>query len=341
MGDPPGDSAVYRSSEPGILTADCIRIRVARDVLPEFVAYAFETKSVQRQMEGITRGVAQRKVSLARFRECIRVPLPPLDHQRRIVEILEDHLSRLDAADAELHRARNRRPLMLESFLLKHRSIRSADHRRLGELLAEPLVNGRSVPDGDGFPVLRLTCLSSDGRVDLTQRKLGSWSGSEAAAHVVTKGDLFVARGNGSLRLVGRAGLVDEEPLKPVAFPDTLIRVRARQEIMSNAFLCLIWTGVNVRRQVEGLARTTAGSYKINQKHLQEVTLPCPDVTTQSAVVEETTWLLDSSSRIEASIDMAIARGERLRRALLAAAFAGRLTGRPGDDQVVVEMASV
>ncbi len=108
---------------------------------------------------------------------------------------------------------------------------------------------------------------------------------------------------------------------------------------MSNAFLCLIWNGVNVRRQVEGLARTTAGIYKINQKHLQEVTLPCPDVTTQSAVVEETTWLLDSSSRIEANIDMAIARGRRLRRALLTAAFAGRLAGGTGDVEVVEELA--
>ncbi len=30
------------------------------------------------------------------------IPLPPLTEQRRIVEILEDHLSRLDAADADL-----------------------------------------------------------------------------------------------------------------------------------------------------------------------------------------------------------------------------------------------
>jgi type I restriction enzyme S subunit len=32
----------------------------------------------------------------------VPVPLPPLDEQRRIVDLLDDHLSRLDAADAYL-----------------------------------------------------------------------------------------------------------------------------------------------------------------------------------------------------------------------------------------------
>src|SRR5438477_10659089 len=95
---------------------------------------------------------------------------------------------------------------------------------KLGELLEEPMANGRSVPDGSGFPVLRLTALKG-GRVDLRERKRGAWGAQDASRFRVRNGDFLIARGNGSLALVGRGGLVEDEP-DPVAYPDTAIRVR-------------------------------------------------------------------------------------------------------------------
>lgn len=50
----------------------------------------------------------------------------------------------------------------------------------------------------------------------------------------------------------------------PVAFPDTLIRVRTRLDTVHPEFLALVWNGSDVRRQIEAAAKTTAGIYKIN-----------------------------------------------------------------------------
>jgi type I restriction enzyme S subunit len=105
MGDPPGDSALYPADQPdAILTADCIKWRLhpLAGSAPFFV-HAIRTRAVREQILGLTRGVAQRKVSLARF-ATIRVPVAPAREQHRIVEALDSHLTRLDDAVATLER---------------------------------------------------------------------------------------------------------------------------------------------------------------------------------------------------------------------------------------------
>ena len=119
MGDPPGDAAVYRSAEPAVITADCIRVRPGEAVLPEYLAYSFGASAVRDQVLAITRGVAQKKVSLGRFRSGVSIPIPQLSEQRRIVEILEDHLSRLDFAEAGMADAQRRLKALHKSVLLK------------------------------------------------------------------------------------------------------------------------------------------------------------------------------------------------------------------------------
>lgn len=168
----------------------------------------------------------------------------------------------------------------------------------LVDLLSEPLRNGRSVPTAaDGFPVLRLTAITK-GSIDLGQRKSGAWTASDAQPYLVTAGDFLIARGNGSLALVGRGGLVRAEP-DPVAFPDTMIRARPDRSRLVPEYLALVWESHQVRRQVEESARTSAGIYKVSQPSLAAVTLPVPSLPEQRrivAILEEHLSDLDDAS---------------------------------------------
>ena len=66
---------------------------------------------------------------------------------------------------------------------------------------------------------------------------------------------------------MGSAGRVLDEPT-PVAFPDTMIRVRLDPNVISADFFLWIWNSRTGRSQIETAARTTAGIYKINQDHV-------------------------------------------------------------------------
>ncbi len=255
----------------------------------------------------------------------IPLPLPPIEEQRRIVGLLEWHLSRLEAAETLLANSVERLARMAGSWLAFQPTLSQAERRPLRSLLASPLRHGRSVPTADnGFPVLRLTALSGP-RVNLAERKIGAWDGEQASPFLVARGDFLVARGSGSLHLVGRGSFIDEDP-DPVAYPDTAIRVRLSTDHMTPAFLSLIWGSRVVRAQIEALAKTTAGIHKINQADLARVEVPVPALKEQRDLVRSAGEFEVAVLRLQEAVKAAQIRGSALRRSLMSSAFSGRFT---------------
>jgi len=165
------------------------------------------------------------------------------------------------------------------------------------DLLAEKIVNGRSVPTREGgFPVLKLNAIKN-GYIDPSVAKEGSWSESEAEPYILRSGDFLLSRGNGTLSLVGRGGLVLEE--RKVAFPDTMMRIRINSGLVDEKYFCLIWNGPLVRREIESSARTTAGIYKVNQEILRNITIPLPPLAEQVRIVSA---LETELSRLDAAL---------------------------------------
>lgn len=196
---------------------------------------------------------------------------------------------------------------------------------RLADVISEPLVNGRSVRDHEGgFPVLRLTAIK-DGWIDLSRSKQGAWTADDAAPFCVVEGDFLLSRGNGSLSLVGRGGVVGTVPA-PVAFPDTMIRVRPDKRVLDSAFLRLIWQSPVVRSQIESRVRTTAGIYKLNQKILEDIHLSLPPLGEQQRIVEALDSLL---SRLDASASSLTSIQQRFPK--LAGALRNASLGATGD----------
>ncbi|MBV5328648.1 MAG: restriction endonuclease subunit S, partial [Chlorobium sp.] len=118
MGDPPGDVCIYPANRPpAVITADCIKLRLAREaVLSQFFAYAIESDSVHKQILNITKGVAQLKVSLGRFRS-IGLPLPPFPEQHRIVTEVDRRLSLVREVEAQVEASLKRAERLRQSIL--------------------------------------------------------------------------------------------------------------------------------------------------------------------------------------------------------------------------------
>jgi type I restriction enzyme, S subunit len=100
MGEPPGDACLYPENMPtAIITADCIKWNLSQ-LLQEkkFFVHALNSNLVRRQFLGITKGVAQQKVSLQRFKG-IAIPLAPQAEEYNIVTELEYNLSIIDKTE--------------------------------------------------------------------------------------------------------------------------------------------------------------------------------------------------------------------------------------------------
>ncbi|MFD9032383.1 restriction endonuclease subunit S [Streptomyces sp. NPDC059567] len=260
------------------------------------------------------------------------ISLPPIEEQQRIADSIEGSVSRLDNALGQLTLARSRSSRLSERILAELLS--GVTLRPLSELISSPLINGRSVPTEDGgFPVLRLTALKSN-ELNLAEHKEGRWSAEDAAPFLVSRGDFLVSRGNGSKRLVGRGALLTRRPF-PVAFPDTMIRIRVNPEVILPEFIQAVWNSQIIRRHIEGNARTTAGIYKINQKILGATPVPVASIARQREILALLDVQLPPLVRAQQMASRVQSRAEHLRAALLRTAFVGGLVDRDPKAQPV------
>ncbi len=91
--------------------------------------------------------------------------------------------------------------------------------------------------------------------------------------------------------------------------------------LISMPFLEAAWKRQEVRTQVEAVARTTNGTYKVNQQTLSTVLVPTPPLDLQVAFANRVAGV----AREQGTAQRALARDDELFASLQARAFDGRL----------------
>lgn len=115
----------------------------------------------------------------------------------------------------------------------------------------------------------------------------------EAEPYLIRSQDVFIVRGNGSKDLVGQAGLVKNCP-EGTIFPDLFIRVPISEEVLPSFFVAW-WNSPIMRDQIEEIAKTTSGIWKINQGHIASLSIPVLPIKKQHEIV---TYLVSLQNKI-------------------------------------------
>lgn len=100
-----GVSHLVTFAEPSVFASYLIRFRPGPDVLPKYLAYFLKSPEYWKQIADNTAGIAIPNVNASKLQE-LRIPLAPLEEQRRIVAEIEKQFSRLDEAVANLKRVK-------------------------------------------------------------------------------------------------------------------------------------------------------------------------------------------------------------------------------------------
>lgn len=339
MGEPPGDAAVYTGSVPAIITADCIRLRPIEEFDPRYVSYAMQFPSVKHQVELITSGIAQRKVSLSRFRSGVSIPVPPLAEQRRIVDLLDDQLSRLDSAEGGLRTALARCEALLTSRIwYATHGIAGATPRELQSIAEVRLGRQRSPKNhaGDRMrPYLRAANVGWD-TLRLDDVKQMQFSEAEEKTYRLEAGDILLTEASGSAAEVGKSVLYRGERTN-ICFQNTLLRVRchsADAEFIQKYLLAEARAG-QFMPESRGVGINHLGRARLASLY---IALPAPDVQASAvAVIRE---VVDEVDRLKIAIRDQQRQAAALRRSMLASAFSGRLTTSPRRSHVEEPMSA-
>lgn len=318
-----GRAALVDTPQPFVVLSSLAILRPRTDLIDsQYLALALAGPEFQAQALGGKTGTALRRITLRNLRPLL-VNVPPLDEQRRIVAILEDHLGRLDAASASL---RKTEALVQTGISAARQQAVVGGLHPLGDV-AE-VVGGiqkqpKRAPKSNPAPFLRVANVTSDG-LDLSEVHEIELFEGELAKYRLLAGDLLVVEGNGSANQIGRAATWHGE-VADCVHQNHLIRVRPG-EGLDPAYLELVWNAPSTRRSLSAVASSSSGLHTLSVSKLKALMIPIPDIQTQIEHVARYVEMREQMSRAESSVRVSLGHSTSLRRSLLQAAFSGQLT---------------
>ena len=261
----------------------------------------------------------------------VRVPVPPLAEQRRIVAKLGALTARLSRVRTEMSKAVDLQ-CRLKAAICETAISVAADEKPLGNALVD-IRYGTAQKCGyhGATPVLRIPNVAR-GAIDLSDLKSADFEPKEVAALSLAVGDILIVRSNGSLDLVGRSAVVNENAAG-MLYAGYLIRMRLDPTKALPAYVQLWFSAPSTRAVIEGLARSSSGVNNINSKQLQALRIRLPDLETQKKRAEAAKAAFARANRLEAEAKTALAVIDRLEATILTKAFRGELVPQDPNDE--------
>jgi len=309
-----------------------IRLRPTNKVNAKFLALFLQSPHYWDQVLELSSGIALANINATKI-QSMSLPLPPLLEQHKIVEILEDHLSRLDAALADVKQAKVkaaqfRRSLLQAAFTGNLGSdgtrlmtdIPSGWNRvtlnDLGNWVTGATPQSKDPLNfGDEVEFVTPSDIGYGGRLGVVERRISELGASRVRKLKAPSVNLVCIGTIGKVALANREVTTNQqinslEPNESVVLPNFAMWLLASPEIQE-----ALW---------QASSSTTVAI--LNKGNLCKIETSIPPLPEQHKIVE---ILEDHLSRLDASIALADAMEKQsagLRRSLLQAAFTGQLT---------------
>jgi type I restriction enzyme, S subunit len=270
-------------------------------------------------------GTTRLKLTQAEMRK-IQVPVASQREMAETVAEIEKQFSRLDEAVANLQRVkanlkRYKAALLSDAVAGELAGERNAWKATVLGDVAASVRNGYSQkPDAErGTPILRISAVRP---LELNTADVRFLSGalSDYESFMLTANDVLFTRYNGSRDFVGVCAQVPVG-MRPTIYPDKLIRVRVRADVLLPAFLVIAASTGEARGFIESRIRTTAGQAGISGGDLKALPLRVPPLAEQHRIVAEVDRRLSIVREVESEVDSNLKRAQALRQAVLARAF--------------------
>ncbi|MFE5805457.1 restriction endonuclease subunit S [Streptomyces sp. NPDC056491] len=266
-----------------------------------------------------------------------RIPLgilPDLLEQERIVEVLEDHLSRLSAGSAYLNAAKQRVRVLTKSVLnalipdvadypaaWESTTVSKAGTVELGRQRHPDWHTGQNM-----HPYLRVANVFED-RIDTTDLMEMHWPGDTFDRFRLEPDDILLNEGQ-SPEWLGRPAIYRGVP-EDVGFTNSLVRFKAREDVLPEFALLVFRRHMHTGRFRQE-SRITTNIAHLSATRLKKIEFPVPPIDEQRSIVETAALRLDGAKRLEVEIARSENRAQSLRRSLLSYAFSGQFSGASG-----------
>ena len=297
-----------------IFSGKILRFRVNESlILPNWLMYLLMSPEYQSILDKMKVGTSDSSVSIGNQQILdLEIPVPTIDEQHKIVEILEDHISRLDAALADVKQAKVKASQFRRSLLQAAFTGRLDAHGFAME--TEPAEEWRQERFGDIFRVKYGKAIDKSLRMEFAEYPVVGSAGVMTYTNIPLSTEPTI--------VIGRKGNVGSiQIFKEGCYPiDTTYYMPTISEFDID-FLTLQLTSLELVK----LDSSTA-TPSLRREDLENVQLVVPQMDEQLKIVA----LLESHlSRLDSMVELANVmekQSSAFKRSLLQAAFTGQLT---------------
>ena len=288
---------VVLPERPGYATSEMLPLKPNSKVITrEYLTYFLRSPSFVEYINGKTSGAKMPRANISDLK-AVEIDCPSIKEQKEVVSslakleyIVRRRQQQLSALD-DLIKAR-----FVEMFGECRESISAGD-------LMHNMRNGVS-PSTSGKHQEKVLTLSAitQGQFDPNMWKDGIFDAIPAADKRICSTDFYMCRGNGNKSLVG-AGVYSADDRDDLVFPDTVIAASVDTTRVCLPYLFVAWMQPGIREQIEAGARTTNGTYKINQQIISKIKVPLPPLPEQQQFATFVAQIDKSKSAIQKSLD--------------------------------------
>lgn len=260
----------------------------------------------------------------------IKVAIPPIPVQERIVARIEELFSKLDNGVDTLRKTKQQLAVYRQA-VLKEAFFRAGENELpLKQIIEKPRYGTSKKCSYDenavSVPVYRIPNINYlQGLISHDDLKYATFTQDEFESLRLHSGDILIIRSNGSVSLVGRSAVVTDKDTHGL-FAGYLMRLRIKNGVkILPQYLNLYLNTHYARHQIEQMAKSTSGVNNINSDEICRINLPICDVSMQKAIIQEVEARLSVCDSIEKTVDTALQQAEAMRQSILKQAFEGRL----------------
>jgi type I restriction enzyme S subunit len=213
----------------------------------------------------------------------LNIPLPPLETQRKIVEILEkaEETRRLraevDGLAGELLQS-----VFYEMFGDPVKNPMGWEVVKLGNVLSEDPQNGLYKPSkeyGEGTPILRIDSFYEGKIHNIENLKRLRCTPRELEKFRLRVGDILINRVN-SLEYLGKCGLV-ERLIEDTVYESNMMRIRPSIDICDPTYLTTFLCTKYTKNQILTRAKKAVNQASINQQDVKSLSILLPPLSLQ------------------------------------------------------------
>lgn len=324
---------------PAVTAVDvCILRPSSQGVDPAWLMWCLNMPHVRSQVASLQSGTTRKRISRKNL-GTVRLWVPPVDEQKLIVAAIEEHLSRLDAAAASLASATSRIEHFRAAAVQQAFAARDWPWTTLGEIaeLKGGVTKDSKRQDDPSFvevPYLRVANVQR-GYLDLDEVTTIRVAAERAKSLQLQPGDVLFNEG-GDRDKLGR-GWVWEGQVPGCIHQNHVFRARLIDDEFDPRFVS---THGNTwgQRWFETHGKQTTNLASINLGTLKRFPVPSPPIAEQKEVMDQLDRLGGKVTTVASAVGVAQRRAAALRRAVLRAAFSGRLVDQDRADEPASEL---